>query len=221
MNSKPAVSVQDADPAQASACGRATKHSRSGKPVTRKRSRSVNLARMRKARPNFALKPMAVAVAAAGLVGCGPSTREAQVYQTVEECVADHPSYSSQCRNAYNKALRASREQGRKYATMEDCEEDFGFDQCESRGSLFNPLMAAFLFSPYYNRGYYPLYTSTSYSSPYYGTWTTNHGERYPKQAGSNKVVLTKKTISRGGFGSTTAAKSKWGGSSGRGGWGG
>ena len=190
-------------------------------PATRKRTRSVNLARMRKARPNFALKPMAVAVAAASLVGCGPSAREAQVYRTVEECVADHPSYSSQCRNAYNKALQASREQGKKYASEEICEEDFGLDQCESRGGWFSPLMAAFLFSPRYHRGYYPLYSSTSYSSPYYGTWTTHHGERYPKQAGSNKVVLTKKTISRGGFGSTTAAKSKWGGSSSRGGWGG
>ena len=191
------------------------------KPSARKRSRSINLARMRKSRPDFTLKPMAVAVAAAGLAGCGPSTREAQIYQSAEECIADHPSYTQRCQAAYSNALRESRENGQRYGSMDGCEDDFGLGGCERRGSYFSPLMAAFLFAPAYSRGYYPLYSSSAYSSPYYGKWTTNHGEHYPKQAGNNKVVLTQKTISRGGFGSTTAAKSKWGGSSSRGGWGG
>ena len=187
----------------------------------RKRSRSINLQRMRKAHPEFAMKPIALAVATAGLVGCGPNNREAYVYANVEECINAQPSYGEQCKAAYQQALEKSEREGNRYSRKEQCELEYGEGNCERRGSYFGPMMAAYMFSPLYHRAYAPLYTSTSRSSAYYGKWTTAGGDSYSKQTANNKVVLSKRTKSRGGFGSTTAAKSRWGGSSSRGGWGG
>jgi uncharacterized protein YgiB involved in biofilm formation len=191
-----------------------------------KRTRSINLQRMRKTAPSraeaerFAVKPMVLGIAAAGLLGCSDQ-REAYVYESVEECTTGQPQDAIACQTAYQEALAKHRSEGPRYGTQEACEGQFGPGGCESAGGFFMPMMAGFLFSSYLNRAYSPMYSSSLAHSPYYGKWTTADGERYPRGTADKKVVLTQRTISRGGFGSTTAARSKWGGSSSRSSWGG
>lgn len=68
-----------------------------------------------------------------------------------------------------------------------------------------------------------PLFTSRSRRSPAYGNWVTGSGNSigrtYSRTAVAKEGVfksapVQKKTLSRGGFGSTVKAKSSWGGSS-------
>lgn len=204
-----------------------------------KRSKTINLERMRKLSKGPALKPLAVAIATATLVACS-SQRDAMAYKDVEQCIRDNPSLESQCRAAYQEALGKSAKSGPKYRTQSDCESEFGGNNCVpydgSNGQhWFMPMMAGFMLSRMLDRnGYYsaPLYTSYSRYSPAYNRWTTVDGElfgsrrygsmRVDGDAFKSKPAVTR-TISRGGFGSTVVAKSSWGGrsSSFRGGWGG
>lgn len=203
-----------------------------------KRSRSINLARMRKAPLNTA-KPLALAITAASLASCGGSTKESQVYSDVEHCSTENPGLEQQCEMAYLEALDVAADSGPKYRSEYDCEKDFGNHNCHayqstSNNNWFVPLMAGFMFAKLTdNHNYYrgaPLYTSYSPYSPYYNRWTTVDGwdyghRRYGSIRTSKKAFEPKpkvtKTISRGGFGSKVAAKSSWGGSSSKGSWGG
>ncbi|NRB40382.1 MAG: DUF1190 domain-containing protein [Pseudomonadales bacterium] len=194
-----------------------------------KRTKKIDLNRMRKSNAGFVLKPAALGIAAASLVGCGNSN-EAYIYKSVDECVADHASKWRQCDTAYSQALSKARRDGKRFDEREKCETVYGDNSCERHSNYYTPMMMGFMFSPYHSRGYYPLYSSSYRHSPYYGRWGTLDGDYYPrsttststgKSKSSRKVTLTKKTMSRGGFGSTVSAKSSWGGSSSRGGWGG
>ncbi len=199
-----------------------------------KRSKSINIARMRKT-----ASPIAVSVAATTLVACGSSKEEAEVFAGVEQCINANPDMVSECQAAYEKALAKSAESGPKYRSMYDCSAEFGNSNCvpysHNGNNWFMPAMAGFMFAQALdnNRHYYrssPVYTSYSSHSPYYGRWTTVDGNYYGR-ARYGKVKVSKdafkpapkvtRTISRGGFGSKVSAKSSWGGSSSRGGWGG
>ena len=211
-----------------------------------KRTKSINLDRMRKSAHLGRFKPIVYTVAAATLAACGNSSRDAQVYQDVAACVRDNPELGQQCEAAYQKALTDSYKSGPKYRNERECVEEFGSNNCvvykaPSGQSWFMPAVAGYLFARALDRrNFYhsaPLYTSHSLYSPFYGRWTTVDGSLYGRrQYGRIKVnekVFDSKppvtrTISRGGFGSTVAAKAKWGGSSSRshggsfrGGWGG
>mgnify|MGYP000147377178 CR=1 FL=1 len=198
-----------------------------------KRTKKINLSRMRKSNASFALKPVAWSIAAASVVGCSSSNNDAYIYKTVDECVNDHASKWRQCETAYSKALAKARRDGKHFSDRTSCEAGFGENSCEYYNGTFTPMMTGFMFSPYHSRGYYPVYSSNYRGSPYYGRWGTLDGDYYPRTTTSTtvsgggisksdrKVTLTKKTMSRGGFGSTVSAKSSWGGSSSRGGWGG
>lgn len=201
-----------------------------------KRSQSINLNRMRKTSKRFLFKPLTLAITAT-LVACSDS-QDAKVYQDAEHCKEDNPSLTQQCEAAYQKALAESASSGPKYNSQRDCSVDFGRDNCVPYTSpqgqnWFIPAMAGFMFSQMINRNdyhYAPLYTSYSRRSPFYDRWTTVDGNVYGrKRYGSLKVdkkVFNPKpkvtrTISRGGFGSTVSAKSRWGGKSSRSSWGG
>ncbi|CAA0081103.1 Uncharacterised protein [BD1-7 clade bacterium] len=199
-----------------------------------KRSKSINLQRMRKT-----ATPLATGVAATTLVACGGG-QEAEVFANVEQCTDAHPELRSQCETAYEKALQQAADSGPKYSSMYDCSADFGNDNCRSyqhgSSNWFVPAMGGFLFAQAIdNRRHYhssPVYTSYSRYSPYYGRWSTVDGRDYGRARYGSKVRVgndtfkpkpkVTRTISRGGFGSSVSAKSSWGGSrSSRGGWGG
>lgn len=204
-----------------------------------KRTKSINLDRMRKSSVRAALKPLSLAITAATLVACGSSSREGRIYKDVSACIEANPTLTSQCQSAYQKAVSESARTGPKYKSENDCIADFGAHNCvqyrpKTGENWYMPALGGFLFAQALrSSGYYgvPMYTSYSRYSPMYDKWTTVDGgiygrKRYgksirvPEKVFSNKKPSVTRTISRGGFGSKASAKARYGGSSSRSGWG-
>lgn len=201
-----------------------------------KRSKSINLDRMRKTKLT-PLKPLSVVVAASAMVACD-SPQQAQIYSDVEHCARENPTLREACEVAYQEAMVKAADSGPKYQTEDSCIAEFGVNNCvpyraTTGQNWFMPAMAGFMFARAIDRnGYHsaPLFTSFSRYSPVYNKWSTVDGNLYGRRrygavsVGSDvfkpKPVVTR-TISRGGFGSTVSAKSRWSGSSSRSGWGG
>jgi uncharacterized protein YgiB involved in biofilm formation len=192
---------------------------------------------MRKAPRSFAFKPMAIAVAAVTLVGCSDDTQETQIYRSAADCISNNPDQVEQCEVAYKEAVDEAIKSGPKYSTLEACVNDFGPASCNSypvqnNQSIFMPFIAGYMFSSLLNGGHRsaPLYTSYSRRSPAFGKWSSTDGVLYGS-SNSNKIRVNDKafkpkpavrrTMSRGGFGSTIAAKSRFTGKSSRSSWGG
>lgn len=197
-----------------------------------KRTKTINLHSMRKGRRTWPAKPLAVAVAAAVMVGCS-SDREAQIYRDVAQCIAE-TGLEGACQSAHDYALASSHRSGPKYGSLGDCAYDFGRDNCvpysDGVNNWFMPAMAGFMLARGFDDDEYeldidihtaPLYSSSRRSSSMYGKWSTVDGnllgkKRYGKVTTSSDAFKPKpsvtRTMSRGGFGSTVAAKSNWGG---------
>jgi uncharacterized protein YgiB involved in biofilm formation len=198
-----------------------------------KRSKSINLTSMRK---SFSVKPLALGVAAIFLSACGDK-QEAAVFTSVNDCTNANPEFAAQCKTAYDDALKEAERTGPKYNSQRDCESEFGSNQCTSvqsgSGSFFMPFMAGYMLSNLMSpRGYYsqPMFTSFSRNSSYRNRWVGADGydfgdNRRRTMRVSEKSLKPKptvsKTMSRGGFGSSVRAKSSWGSSAKKGGWGG
>lgn len=201
-----------------------------------KRSKNINIEHMRSfAQSRVRIKPLAIAIAAATLMACS-SREEVVAYDDIAQCVAENPGRDAQCRTAFETATEKAINSGPKYRTLADCQAEFGPENCvvqqgPTGQSWFMPAMAGFMLGRALDGGYRsaPLFTSYSRTSPAFGRWTTVDGNTYGSRARRTfkadadafkpKPVVTR-TMSRGGFGSTVAAKSSWGGGS-RGGWGG
>lgn len=202
-----------------------------------KRSKNINIAHMRSfAQRRVRVKPLALAIAATTLVACS-SREEVVAYDDVAQCIAANPDNAAQCESAYDTAREKAINSGPKYRTLADCQAEFGPENCvEQRGpngqSWIMPAMAGFMLGRAFDGGGYrsaPLFTSSNRNSPAFGRWTSVDGNTYGSRANRRfkadadafkpKPAVTR-TMSRGGFGSTVAAKSSWGGSR-RGGWGG
>lgn len=179
------------------------------------------------------LKPLVAAIATL-LVGCS-NKQEAQLVQSVEDCLQNTDFSETECETAYQNALAEAENTAPKYQSMNQCETEFGPQQCtRSSSGFFMPFMAGYLMSSLLDSGrnhYNPVYHYRG-RGPYSGKILSADG-RVLGRAGSrsynvSRDVLTKpmptvrKTVSRGGFGAQAAAKSNWGGSTRRsGGWGG
>ncbi|WP_299265069.1 DUF1190 domain-containing protein [uncultured Psychrosphaera sp.] len=204
-----------------------------------KRSQFINLDLMRKVKPKFLLRPIALGITAALLSACG-NNQEVKVVSSVDDCVSNTSLDLEECEIAYKSALAESEKTSPKYKTMNACVSEFGPDQCvqSQNQSIFMPLMAGFMINELlFNRnrnsygGYYnPVYR---YNRPYSshhnsmmladGTSIGKYGKssyNVSKSATKQKPMVTR-TVSRGGFGSVASAKSNWGGGSKSRGWGG
>lgn len=200
---------------------------------TLKRSRSINVQRMRK---GFSVKPLALGVAAFFLSACGEEQQQATIYTNADECAAANPELAEKCATAYQQAVDEAQRTGPKYNSASDCETDFGNNQCHyvrnESGSFFMPFMAGYMLSNLLSpRGYYsqPMFTSYSRYSPYRNRWVGPQGYDYGDYRQRNMRVnqdafkpkpTVSKTINRGGFGSSVRAKSSWGSSSSKSSWG-
>ncbi len=192
-----------------------------------KKTRSVTLGRMRKSWRPFAQSTLSVAVASAILSGCSDASEKAVVYQKVEDCISDNPSFAEQCRAAYQYALAEASRTGPKYKNETECSQEFGAGSCvQTSQNWFMPAMTGFMFArmlnndrPYYSQ---PMYSSRYPGSIFYDRWVTADGYDYGSSRYSRSSTriekkemkpkpATTKTISRGGFGSTVSAKSSWG----------
>ena len=201
--------------------------------MNRKRSSRINLQKMRK---SFSPKPLAVGIAGIFLSACADDRQTANIYTSIQDCIDDNPDFSQQCQAAYEDALKEAERTGPKYGSQRDCEHEFGPNQCRyvesGSGSWFMPFIAGYMLSDLFSgRRYYsqPMYTSYSRYSPLRYRWMTADGYDYGDlrkrkyKVGKNAFTpkpAVKKTMSRGGFGSSVRAKSSWG-SSRKGGWGG
>ncbi len=203
-----------------------------------KRTKSINLGRMRKTTDRLSLKPISLAIASITLAACS-DTRQASVFRDANECSFQNPGLEEECQIAYEEALKDASDTAPKYQSRRECEAEFGNNACTnynaSSGSMFMPAMAGFMFARALDRNRYnhsPVFTSYNSRSPFYGDWVTADGYRYGSNRHSTITVGNKafkpkpkvtRTMSRGGFGSTVSAKSSWGGkkSSFKGGWGG
>lgn len=198
-----------------------------------KRSAHINLSKMRKA---FSFKPLALGVATVFLSACSGGREEALVFQNVDECVDALPDMAQKCKTAYEGALAEAAKTAPKYNTKNDCEYEFGTNQCQTYNSggssIFMPLMAGYMIGnlmaprPYYQ----PMFTSYSRYSPYRYHWISSDGYDFGdskkrklrvKPSAFDKKPAVTRTMKRGGFGSSVRAKSSWGSKSSSKGWGG
>lgn len=206
-----------------------------------KRTKHINLNMMRKGtKKQFLKHPLALGLAVATLAGCG-SSEEVNVVNSVEECASKTELNLVECEAAYQKAVAEAERTGPKYNSRDQCEAEFGREQCgpSRSGGVFMPMMTGFMigqmlpgnnygganFNPVYryNRPYSSLHNRIMTAD---GTVIGKPGQRsyrVNKSSTSSKPTVTR-TVSRGGFGAVASAKSNWGGGRSRGrsgGWGG
>ena len=200
-----------------------------------KRTKHIDLSRMRK---GFSVKPLALGVASVILSGCGGEKEDATIYTSLEDCKQDFPDAVERCEAAYQTAVDEAMRTSPRFSSEYDCEHEFGPNQCQyvnnSSGSFFMPFMAGYMVSSLLSTNRYysqPLYTSYSYNSPFRSRWITADGYVFDGDIRKRKYRVNKdvykpkptvnRTMKRGGFGSSVRAKSSWGSSSRKGGWGG
>ena len=184
-----------------------------------KRSKSINLATMRKSttatvelvdavsasmdpsdnKGSFVRHPLSVAIAATiSLSACSSGTQEAAVYRSIDDCNDSNPGQKEACQLAFENAEKEAERTAPKYRSQRDCEDEFGYDRCRRHSSssgVFMPMMAGFMIGRMLNGGRYsynPMFTSYSRHSPYYGNWVGADGRDYGSRY--NSRVRTKKS---------------------------
>jgi len=190
-----------------------------------KRTGFINLERMRKGL-RAGRKPVAVAVTAALISGCG-QTEEVDIYTSLQECLQQQLGEAQMCHAAFQEALQEAEQTAPKYASQADCEYDFGEQQCVTQqrqgGSWFMPAMAGFMMGRALSGGdrVAPLYQSSQLRSPVHGKWVTSDGKVVANADQRQARVspdsfrpkpMSARPLSRGGFGNQAAARSSWGG---------
>jgi len=149
------------------------------------------------------------------------------VYRSVADCIASGQIPEETCRSEYERAQALHQQQAPRFASLEDCEARYGYDQC-TRGhsadssNMFLPLMAGYLIGHALgNRGYpYGYYYGGWRGQPIYqdrgdrAAWRTGTGTAvaYGEGARGPAAMNTAQTLSRGGFGMSSAARGSWGG---------
>ncbi len=175
-----------------------------------KRSRSVHLAFMTSV-------PLLV-------TACdGPRSNERLAYADVQQCIQDGRVAKDVCEQEYQTALQ-TRAQQSHYSNYNDCASQWG-DQCRpyvtSGGDhWFVPALTGFMIGHMMGHrrdAYYPpYYGSPGWGGPSYrdrsdrGAWGGLPGR--PTMGEPMHGPTTAQTLSRGGFGSSGAARGSWGG---------
>lgn len=195
-----------------------------------KRSKNVDLSRMRKAWHYRAKLAPSLAIIAAGgcLGGCG---EDVEVFSTLGDCESRYPLRSEECRYSYQQALQDADRYGPRYTKESDCEFDFGQDACRERELdsrvWFMPYMSGFAMHDDDYRRSAPLFSSRKRGSPLYKKWVNSQGSILGRQqfgpqnfssSAFNKGSSSQRIFGRGGFGKLAASKARSGGSFSRGG---
>lgn len=202
-----------------------------------KKSQAVLLPQFLKHQRAFPVKPLSIAVAVFSLASCGSKKEDVVFVTDVQDCINKTRMSSEECRAAYENALVESQKTAPKYSRLPECEVEFGRDQCvrDSSSGFFMPLMAGFLVGNMlsqrnrddgytYNPAYYYRYPGRDYDKVITADGKVL-GPRGNTSYKAQRSVLKPKpatytTVKRGGFGSSAAAKSSWGGGKAGGSWG-
>ena len=168
------------------------------------------------------------------LAACENSER-ALVYRTVSECQRDQVLTSEECETRFTRAGYESERVAPRYRNQQDCEADFGPQQCQSSSGYFIPLMRGVLVKDprpalnedeqgsagagagggggggsYYSSVAQPLYESRDDK----GMLRTPDNDKVSRLSGPVEVKEsylqakpTARVVSRGGFGRAAAAR--------------
>jgi uncharacterized protein YgiB involved in biofilm formation len=155
------------------------------------------------------------------LTACDEPKVEALVFDDLQQCLADKDLTREQCESNYNAAREQHAAVAPKYASKQECEEEFGAGKCEQApqqatgeqaggGSIFMPLMMGYMMGSMMSRGgvaSQPLYRTADDSKTYrtadnqkVGTTT---GRTQIGQSAARAPAMTTSTVSRGGFGAS------------------
>lgn len=160
-----------------------------------------------------------MAAGAVTLTGCGEDEVPGNVYQTVEQCIAEQVYSEPDCHEAFNRAETVHAEAAPRFEDRGDCERDFGAGQCvvgaygNGGTGLFVPMMTGFLIAraldnprpgamPYMSQ---PLYRTpddrrdNSSGGGGYGGWRTARGEVVGKGIGGTTIAASTATPPRSG----------------------
>lgn len=169
----------------------------------------------------------------------GPPT-EVAAFNTIAECVAAGNFDEAACKAAQANAAKADAATAPQYASLTECEEQFGDGACAQRNNFsgggygnggFSPLLTGFMIGQLMNGGngyrYGPLYRDRR-DNRYYtggGAWlTSSPGSRYGYNVGSRgfdapvttqRIQTRSSVVSRGGFGGRASSGSGGGWGSG------
>jgi uncharacterized protein YgiB involved in biofilm formation len=165
------------------------------------------------------------------LVACDSphgATSAPLVYRSVSDCIAGGQVPEDTCRSEYANAQALHQQQAPRFSALEDCEARYGYDQCTRAhsadgSSIFLPLMAGYLIGHAFgNHGYpYGYYYGGWHGQPIYrdrggdrAAWRTGNGAAvaYGEGIRGPAAMGTAQTLSRGGFGMSSAARGSWGG---------
>ncbi|MEJ0005339.1 MAG: DUF1190 domain-containing protein [Steroidobacteraceae bacterium] len=153
-----------------------------------------------------------------------PSPQAAVAYQGLTQCISDGKVSADICEKAYADAVQAQYRDGPRFDSLSDCQAQYGWDQCHhvqtSSGGWFMPALAGFMVGRALgNHGYnYGYGYGGGYGQPLYryrgdrAEWRTASGERFGAGARGPSSPSVGETLSRGGFGMTSAARASWGG---------
>ncbi|QQP90274.1 DUF1190 domain-containing protein [Skermanella sp. TT6] len=158
---------------------------------------------------------------------------ETQVYETVEQCLANVEEHPDDCRRDFESARAAHAEAAPRYASRADCEAEFGDGRCEAGptgqqaeagqgGSFFMPVMMGYMLGNALGRTgvaaqplYRPLVNGTpgSFRTPGNVDVGSSVGRTSVRPAAVNAPVANAgQAVSRGGFGARGAATGTAGG---------
>lgn len=200
--------------------------------MTIKRTKNIQHSTFRKAIRPYTITPIALAISATlFLTGCQDKTDETvTLYRNAEQCIQNNPSMSKECTTSYQKALEEAEKTAPKYATREDCIEEFSESVCVENSSTqvnntsntqmreshssWMPLMAGYMFGRMSGGGYAssPLFSGTSTKGNFVdasgrniaGASSMGRSVKVDKSALAPKPA-TSTTITRGGFGRSVA----------------
>ena len=161
---------------------------------------------------------LAMGVSLLALTACEEPKVEAAIFENVQQCISNGDATPEQCEQNFREAKTQHAAVAPKYASLSDCQSDFGAEKCEqapyrtsSGGSVFMPLMAGYMMGSLLGGGRrmapQPLYRQAS--SP--GTFRTADNRSISNKTGRSKVArsatsrpsVKTQTRSRGGFGAS------------------
>lgn len=174
--------------------------------MKRKRSRAITL--------------IAMGTSLLALTACDDPV-DVAVFEDTIQCAQAVGLTSEECEAKYEKATVAHQRVAPKYAKIEDCEADFGGDECEesqyrtrSGSSIFMPVMAGYMIGRAIGGGAtvapQPLYRSADDR----GNFRTADNRRVGGTTGFTRVAsraarspsVKTSTVGRGGFGANARA---------------
>lgn len=145
----------------------------------------------------------------------------ALAYTSTAECIAANDVSDAECEAAYAEARRQAAESAPRYATREECEGQWGPEQCQALntggGSFFGPFATGFIIGQLLDGGRYrgggPLYRDRNgqFSNGYGGGYLSRDYRTGRTIANRNDVDVARQAptrvqsrtavVSRGGFG--------------------